>query len=766
MKDIRLLLIGLLAVAALIFLAQGQTAHAATITVNTTDDELNSDSDCSLREAIQAANTDTAVDACTAGSGADTIDLPAGTYTLSIVGAGENANTSGDLDIASDLTITGAGAATTTVDGAALDRVFHILAVTSEISGVTIQNGSAGSGGGIFNTGTLTLNSSTVSGNTGTNGGGMLNFGGTLTVNDSTVSGNTAQTGGGIRNEGTATLTNVTVSGNTATSFGGGIENGENGATLTVTGSTVSGNTAGGEGGGIRNVGGGTASLTNVSVSGNSALVGGGISNGATLTLTSTTVSANTATFGGGIHNADTATLIDSTVSDNFTGGSGGGILNSGGTLSITGSTVSDNTAGAGGGGGIGSVDGTLILADSTVSGNTTPSFGGGISSIFGTMTLTSSTVSDNTAGSGGGIRNGGTATLTNVTVSGNNTAGFGGGIFSQGTLTLNSSTVSGNMAVAGGGMHSQGTLTLNGSTISGNTTTAEGGGIRNQGGTATLTNSTISGNAAGADRGGGGIVNFNEATLILESSTVSANMAGAGGGIFNEGSVILKNAIMANNIGGDCFGGIISDGHNLDSDGTCGLGAAGDLPNTNSQLGPLADNGGPTQTHALLPGSPAIDAGSGDCPPPATDQRGLARPQGAACDIGAFELVLVIAVDIDIKPGSDPNCIKADGKGRVPVALLSDSAVLNLNDVDTSTVALENEDGTLSVSPVRVGSNKDVGGDPDPDLVFFFQTAALNGAGLLTDGAVLFLRGELQDGAAFEGSDQVFVAGGPNCFD
>ena len=86
--------------------------------------------------------------------------------------------------------------------------------------------------------------------------------------------------------------------------------------------------------------------------------------------------------------------------------------------------------------------------------------------------------------------------------------------------------------------------------------------------------------------------------------------------------------------------GGISSLGHNLTDDGTCGFIAPGDLVVPDAMLGPLQDNGGPTETHDLLPGSPAIDAGSVNCPPPATDQRGEARPQGAKCDIGAVEYV------------------------------------------------------------------------------------------------------------------------------
>src|SRR5262249_31184738 len=108
-------------------------------------------------------------------------------------------------------------------------------------------------------------------------------------------------------------------------------------------------------------------------------------------------------------------------------------------------------------------------------------------------------------------------------------------------------------------------------------------------------------------------------------------------GGI--KGGGTLKNTIVANNFpGGNCAVVGVSAGHNLSSDGSCGFTAPGDLNNTDPMLGPLTNNGGPTETHALLAGSPAIDAGSGDCPPAGADQRGIVRAQGAACDIGAYE--------------------------------------------------------------------------------------------------------------------------------
>ena len=255
---------------------------ASTITVNTTDDELNRDGDCSLREAIQAANTDGAVDACTAGSGDDTITLPAGTYTLALTGAGEDSNATGDLDIAGNLIIDGAGAASTIIDGGGVDRVLHILSgVSAKIDRVKITNGSNTIGGGIYNLGgALTLNNGIVSGNTAGDaggGGGIYNNSGTVMLTNSTVSGNTADYGGGIYSywfTAVLTLTNSTVSGNTAGDTGGGISN--NRGRVTLTNSTVSGNTANRVGGGgIYSIY-GTLALNNVTIADNDTHAGDG----------------------------------------------------------------------------------------------------------------------------------------------------------------------------------------------------------------------------------------------------------------------------------------------------------------------------------------------------------------------------------------------------------------------------------------------------------------------------------------------------------
>ena len=237
------------------------------------------------------------------------------------------------------------------------------------------------------------------------------------------------------------------------------------------------------------------------------------------------------------------------------------------------------------------------------------------------------------------------TVTISSVTIRHGKAIEIGG-ILNASTLTLTNSTVIGNTAdVAGGiGNFSGSNLTLTNSTVR-NNSAGIGGGIVNAG-TMTLTNSTVSGNSAATQ--GGGILDIGFGTLTLTNSTVSNNTASSGGGIFLWlfGKVELTNTLVAGNIASaspDCGGlsSLTSLGHNLigTSDGCSFTPATGDLVNVDPKLGPLQDNGGPTMTHALLFGSPAIDAG-GDASCPATDQRGVSRPQGIACDIGAFEFV------------------------------------------------------------------------------------------------------------------------------
>ena len=328
-------------------------------------------------------------------------------------------------------------------------------------------------------------------------------------------------------------------------------------------------------------------------------------------------------------------------------------------------------------------------------------------------------------------VGNSGVLTLNQVTVSGGFADGIingrlGGGILNNsGTLTLVDSSVSANNADFGGGIANvsstvQALMTLTNSAVSNNTIKADnlgsggaGAGIYNASGAATLINSTVSGNDAknvgGSGSSGGGIFNVSgifAATVSLTNSTVSNNNSTfQGGGIHNAGSTVsLTNSIVAQNTGSaggpDCFGPITSGGHNLlGNNSGCGFApGAGDLVGTpgspiNPLLGPLQSNGGPTDTHALLAGSPALDAGD-DAAAPATDQRGVARPQGAASDIGAFELSVnqnppEVSADRDsiLRPGA-----KQRNEGANPLLHLGDqrrqAVGFDLSGVDLGSVS------------------------------------------------------------------------------
>jgi len=222
-----------------------------------------------------------------------------------------------------------------------------------------------------------------------------------------------------------------------------------------------------------------------------------------------------------------------------------------------------------------------------------------------------------------------------------------GGGVLVEGTLTLTDVDVNGNLCDdRGGGIYvMKGSLTLTRVTVSGNTAGGNGGGIGGESATTVtaMTNVTVSNNTAA---NGGGVYDKKVTDFTMINVTITGNAAsGSGGGVYQtSGAFTLKNTIVANSTsGGNCFGTITSSGYNLDSANTCGLSGTGDLINTDPQLGPLQNNGGTMSTHALLSGSPAIDAGTNTgCP--AVDQRGISRPRDgngdtiATCDMGAFE--------------------------------------------------------------------------------------------------------------------------------
>lgn len=286
---------------------------------------------------------------------------------------------------------------------------------------------------------------------------------------------------------------------------------------------------------------------------------------------------------------------------------------------------------------------------------------GGGIYN-SGSLTLTNVVVSGNGASSGygGGIYNDGDLRLTDVTVMNNNTT-LGGGIFNalNGTATLTDVTVSDNMASRGygGGLYINSTARLTNVTVSSNTATLGGGIFNAINSRLTLTNSTISGNRASDT--GGGIFVTDSSTMDLYNVTITNNTAdsdkngtGVGGGISALGTTTFRNSLLAGNRDGsgqapDCWGRLVSQGYNVIQNSVgCTIDGvtAGNKTGQNPKLGSLQNNGGSTSTHALLPGSPALNAGNpAGCTdelggPIRRDQRGVARPHGTACDIGAYE--------------------------------------------------------------------------------------------------------------------------------
>lgn len=508
------------------------------ITVTTTTDEWNDDGDCSLREALAAANADAPVDACPAGNGKDLILLDSGVYTLALRGAREDDNATGDLDIRSSVILSSTGTVSETViDGGQLDRVLQIHeGAAVEVRGLTVRNGRAPDG--------------------------------EWNNCDSRNSNCPREEGGGILNRGYLLLADSAVREN---------KSGDSSYAW-----------VGGAGGGIFNAGG--------------------------MTIARSQIVANVA----------------GRTSNCAEGGPGGGIFNTG-ILSITQTIVRNNRTGFGGFCGKGRPPN----------------------------------------GSGGGIANQGDLSITDSHIINNSAEdGSGGGIINEKDMWVDTTSLSHNIGV-GGGVYNAGRAALSSSAVYSNTSQRSGGGIYNAV-ALSIINSTISGNRSGNGSrysyyfppspaplqngfSGGGI--FNRGWLNLESSTIAANTTGTGycekytveisvcapggegGGLYTQdGTVYIHNSIIAQNTTGkggsspECSGMWTDRGSNL---------ACRSKDTSSAWLAPLANNGGPTLTHALLPHSAALDAG--ECStmtgaPLLEDQRGQPRPQGAGCDIGAVE--------------------------------------------------------------------------------------------------------------------------------
>jgi hypothetical protein len=551
----------------------------------------------------------------------------------------------------------------TTISG---NNTFGIFQVNSgrtvSFDHLLITGGKAGGlgGGGILNEGTLSLDSCSVDSNTASSalgGGGISNAdGGTLTLTNCTLDGNSAGTGtagGGIWSDGTLTLDNCLLEGNASNGGGGGGIHIFQG-TVTLENCTLLSNTTNSNGGGIDNIAGATLTLIDCTLDSNVASsAGGGIINAGTLTLDNCSVDSNT---GAGIDSfRGTLTLTGCTLNNN----SGGSGLSNGGTGTLDGCTIDgnsavDHTIFGGFGGGI-SNSGTLTLSNCAIDNNEAGT-GGGISN-GGTLTLSNCTVDSNT---GSGIDNGLGATLTLIdctldsNVVGANPAQLanhsGGAILNHNnkvtlidcTLTNNSADSSINGGGEGGGIYNGGTLMMSGCTLANNRANfsgtggfgfgGSGGGILNSvSSTLTLSNCTLVNNSASSSGDGtfggdgGGIENVGTATVIYctmdnNSATISGagSTGGHGGGLHNNSTIatltVVDSIVAANSASSDAdISGAFTDaGHNLL--GTALQGTAngpGDVFSDDPGLAPLGDNGGPTQTQALLPNSLALGAGA-----------------------------------------------------------------------------------------------------------------------------------------------------------
>jgi predicted outer membrane repeat protein len=506
----------------------------STFNVNSTADILNpANGVITLRSAIQMANE-------TPGSNTINLTVP-GTYKITIPGAGEDNNATGDFDIipnaagpaGSTLTIQNTSGGTVIVDGNDLDRVFDINSAditappqfTVVMQGFTIQNGIAqpgdaaeGSGGGIRDQGnvSLTLTNMTVAHNRATADGGGISMENAATT------------------AWTLTINNSTIADNSAGDAGGGIETDGSGTDVINPGTVITGNTSVNQGAGIW--------LDAIQV--------GDTFQGAFLTVSGAVISGNEAlsagSVGGGIGNAGDGpvTILNSTLANNFAAGTGGGFgdQNAQGSLTVLNSSFLNNTT-IGSGGGIAS-GGPVTILNSTVAGNYAGGTGGGFSdeNAQDSLTVTNSTFLNNTAtGSGGGIATSGTLTsITDTEIDGNTSGVTGGGLFTSGiTLTVQSSTFAKNIASGDGGgieLETTGAGAFQGSTI---------------------TDATIMGNTAlnNAGANGGGIdasADFS-GDLTLVNDTMNANFASVGGGIFwaaTQGSNFrLQNTIVAGNL-------------------------------------------------------------------------------------------------------------------------------------------------------------------------------------------------------------------------
>jgi hypothetical protein len=574
----------------------------------------------SLRDAVLQFNADT-------GTADDIIQLEAGTYALTIPNVGgrhETAGLTGDLNLTRTShrwIIEGAGLSTI-IDASQLqDRVFQIVNPGTQVvfQDLVIQGGLAQDNGA----------DGAQAGTTDALGGGILNTGGEVTLENVVAQNNVAR-GGDVAVR--------TVPGHSA--LGGGLYS--TGGALTLAGATLSNNQAtGGRGG--------DSSRTRyLAGAGGSASGAGLYATGGSLDISDSRIADNAATGGrGGDGGFYTYFMGSATIYLGGTGGSGsgGGLYVNGGSLTVASSTIASNQ-GTGGAAG--------------VNGYVGEGRGGGLytSSNLGTPMVTDSTLSGNSASSANG----------SGLIYGSYYTSGGGGIYNAGTLTVRNSTLSGNSASGsiysyaydGGGIYNASTLTVSNSTLSGNSAYGAGGAIYTYlTNSVTLTNVTLTANRTNSFAGG--LYVYNDFP-VLHNTLIAGNFSGATGTTPDDVYGFL-------NAGGDY--NLIGDGTNMHglSNGVNGNQIGSASAPIDPLLGPLADNGGPTLTHALLPGSPAIDAGN-NAYPTDWDQRGPGYPRivNGIIDIGAFEVQAPAHGRPTGQPLPDPVPVQALGMPAGPL--------------------------------------------------------------------------------------------------
>jgi len=690
---------------AVVFVA---AAHAGTFTVDSTvdvGDAMPGDgvcataaATCTLRAAIEEANEH---------DDSDVVTVPAGSYELSL----------GVIECRGGLEINGAGAETTIIDGLHQGRVLHLFSrgpspfairdvtirggllsnvvvpglpannmgagmlVQSEgpctVERVTFRDNACPAGGGLaaINEGSLTIIGSTFDDNTATGTGGLgsplATGGAALTVQpfrfdwhpvvsiaDSTFTGNVAESltanpfenAGGtalIAQPGALDVTNTTFTNNDGGTGSSGLAVLQNASPLTLTGCTFDGNSSK------------LGAALYVAVGLGAVAVGGPVS------ITDTTITNNVSSNEGAVAPSC----------------AGGAVF--GETVTISGGDVSDNDGACGlsvlANAGV-TIDGTTFRR------NQGGMLGGGLSATIGsgTLSLTNVEASENSGHAGGGIAltnvGPGDIALTKLRVLDNSSVQAAGGLaataLSTGGITLVDSTIAGNVTGGFGGgvvLDAGSALSIQGTTIAQNHTVggSGGGGVVNADTTFAITNSTISGNLADGDStvGGGGLAVVGTGTIRNvtfvgnDAPTASALLSNAPeltAMFSNAGTATVVSSIIAGSAANHCGAtALLSGGNNLDSNGSCAFAAPGDQNDVDPELGPLADNGGPTLTHLPASNSPVVDHGAvAGCP--GTDQRGETRPKdgdggGPVCDVGAVEAAMDLCPNdpLKVEPGA-----------------------------------------------------------------------------------------------------------------